>query len=245
MNRLVLLLMVVLCASCSHSEFEYLVDKSSKSDVENDIQLETEYLNQKDSELMAMREASIILSEYIKIEDDTYILDITMEEAKDLGVSEAYYKRICDQIDTVNTTIVDAKKNGNKINLPNIQKLSKEYKDPNHKVIPNRSIFNPSRASIKSGIIKTLDDTPGSDQILVDYGATTLKLLCGTNWNVVTTYICTVDCFGILKSETKAGSLYCRTSFEFNLPASGSGTKANLSFKTSDSMGGFCIWNLI
>ena len=74
------------------------------------------------------RNASIILSEFVKIENNQYILDISKDEAKKLGVSPELYNEIKEEIAFTNNWIKKMIDNGDTVDIPDIQSLAKEYK---------------------------------------------------------------------------------------------------------------------
>lgn len=74
------------------------------------------------------RNASIILSEFVKVENNQYILDISKDEAKNLGVSPELYNEIKEEIAFTNNWIKKMIDNGDTVDIPDIQSLAKEYK---------------------------------------------------------------------------------------------------------------------
>lgn len=74
------------------------------------------------------RNASIILSEFVKVEYNQYILDISKDEAKKLGVSPELYNVIKEEIAFTNNWIKKMIDNGDTVDIPDIQSLAKEYK---------------------------------------------------------------------------------------------------------------------
>ena len=74
------------------------------------------------------RNASIILSEFVKVENNQYILDISKDEAKNLGVSPELYNVIKEEIAFTNNWIKKMIDNGDTVDIPDIQSLAKEYK---------------------------------------------------------------------------------------------------------------------
>lgn len=81
-----------------------------------------------DPELAELREASMKLSEYIRLDGDRYVLDISEEEASALGISRDAYRYHLNELKKTNDMIAAAKLRGDSIELVDIVALVKERK---------------------------------------------------------------------------------------------------------------------
>ncbi|MCH5246345.1 MAG: hypothetical protein J1E84_07765, partial [Muribaculaceae bacterium] len=75
------------------------------------------------------RNASIILSEFVKLENNQYRLELSKDEAEKLGVSPELYDEIVEDISNTNSWILKSLEKGDSIEIPDIQSIAKEYKN--------------------------------------------------------------------------------------------------------------------
>lgn len=85
-------------------------------------------LRQLSPEVRAKRKASIILSEYIELADNQYKVAISEAEAGKLGVTPDLYKATVAEVEATNKMVAQMMKEGQKIDLPDIQAIMKAYK---------------------------------------------------------------------------------------------------------------------
>lgn len=78
--------------------------------------------------VLKKRKASIILADFVKLENNQYRLDISKNEAEQLGVSPELYDEIVADLYNTNIWILEAIENGDSIEIPDIQAIAKEYK---------------------------------------------------------------------------------------------------------------------
>lgn len=71
------------------------------------------------------RAASVILLKYVEIKNDLYTLNISMKDAKQLGVDEDLYMGALKDLEASNKAIVEARKRGDTLELPDPKE---EYK---------------------------------------------------------------------------------------------------------------------
>lgn len=81
-----------------------------------------------DPELAELREAAMKLSEYVRLDGDRYVLDISEEEASALGISRDAYRYHLNELKKTNDMIAAAKLRGDSIELVDIVALVKERK---------------------------------------------------------------------------------------------------------------------
>lgn len=78
------------------------------------------------------RNASIILSEFVKVENNQYILDISKDEAKNLGVSPELYNEIKEEIAFTNNWIT--RRNSTRLSMRGGSLFRWRYLSQLHKV---------------------------------------------------------------------------------------------------------------
>lgn len=81
-----------------------------------------------DPELAELREAAMKLSEYVRLDGDRYVLDISEEEASALGVSHEAYRYHLNELKKTNEMIAAAKSRGDSIELIDVEAFVKERK---------------------------------------------------------------------------------------------------------------------
>ena len=114
----VVLLTVVACKQQAESQSE-----SASVAVDSlDMRLES------DADLASKRNAALLLVDYVKLDGDKYVLDISEDEASELGVSTDNYRYQLGEINKTNELIAQMKANGDSIELPDIQTLMRGAK---------------------------------------------------------------------------------------------------------------------
>lgn len=81
-----------------------------------------------DADLASKRNAALLLVDYVKLDGDKYVLDISEDEASELGVSPENYRYQVGEINKTNELIAQMKANGDSIELPDIQTLMRGAK---------------------------------------------------------------------------------------------------------------------
>lgn len=81
-----------------------------------------------DADLASKRNAALLLVDYVKLDGDKYVLDISEDEASELGVSPENYRYQLGEINKTNELIAQMKANGDSIELPDIQTLMRGAK---------------------------------------------------------------------------------------------------------------------
>lgn len=79
-----------------------------------------------DPELAELREAAVKLSEYVRLDGDCYVLEISEEEAARIGVSPESYRYQLNELKKTNDMIAAAKSRGDSIELVDIETFVKE-----------------------------------------------------------------------------------------------------------------------
>lgn len=79
-----------------------------------------------DPKLAELRATGMKMSEYLRLEGDKYVIDLTEEAAAELGISAEAYQYQINELNKANEMIATAKANGDSIELLDIQKLLTE-----------------------------------------------------------------------------------------------------------------------
>lgn len=73
-----------------------------------------------------LRDAGMKMSEYLRLEGNKYVIDLTEEAAAKLGIRAEAYQYQINELNKANEMIATAKANGNSIELHDIKKLLTE-----------------------------------------------------------------------------------------------------------------------
>lgn len=190
-------------------------------------------------EVKAQRKAAILLSEYVSLNGDEYSLDISLEEAKSLGISADMYNKIVSDLEVSNTAIKNAIKNGNQVELIDIKKAAKAYKNKNYVEVTT------TRSSSQSGRISTDGNEFGTQSFYPDYSKAKVRFRCRTGAALAPVYTCKTFVFQAWNAKVATGSLFTTTQVDVPLAASGSSLCADLYFQTTDSNGGSADWEAL
>lgn len=118
---------------CAKADFDYIGASSSKADYYYSPNFEhflsTKSESSKDYHI-AMKEAADILIYYLKLDGTNYVLDISEEEAKALGIPRKIFYAHLGQVNKVNQEINDYISQGKNIRLSNPQSTLKRYNNP-------------------------------------------------------------------------------------------------------------------
>ena len=80
-------------------------------------------------EMKEHRKASIILSEFITLKDNQYVLNISMEDALKKGITEELYKKVVKDLENTNQAITNALQKGEKLDFPDSKEMLKELRE--------------------------------------------------------------------------------------------------------------------
>ena len=81
------------------------------------------------TEMKEHREASIILSEFVTLKGNQYILNISKEEAKKKGITEELYEKVVKDLENSNQAITKALQGGEKFEFPDPKEMLKGLRD--------------------------------------------------------------------------------------------------------------------
>ena len=80
-------------------------------------------------EMKEHRKASIILSEFVTLKDNQYVLNISMEDALKKGITEELYKKVVKNLENTNQAITNALQKGEKLDFPDPKEMLKELRE--------------------------------------------------------------------------------------------------------------------
>ena len=107
-----------------------IVSFSCKNNTQTEqLGMSPEEAKQLTTELQEHRKASIILSEFVTLKDNQYILNISMEDAKKKGITEELYQKVVKDLEDSNQAISKALQKGEKLELPNPKDMYKELRE--------------------------------------------------------------------------------------------------------------------
>ena len=241
---------IVLLSFPSCTQDEDLVDTSVDSGVSvhseaeiqqaKDLAIPVSELDNLSEDVKQKRYASIRLSEYIVLDGNQYKLDITEQQAQELGIDKFHYELIKNEISSTNKVIAETLEGGDSIELCDVQALAKEYKSGG--VIISDESNNQTRVAYPSGNISTVGQEDGTASFQTEREHTKVLFRCRTAAAPTPVYRCTVTAWGEKKIGSKVGSVFTTTEITVPIAGSGSGVYADLTFATSDSNGGSCTW---
>ena len=158
-------------------------------------------LNVLSEDIKQKRAASILLSDYIKLEGNQYKLMISEQEAQKLGVTPHLYETIRDEIVYTNGAIQKSLGNGDSIELCDIQAISKAYKNGTLNLSEDTGAY--SRVTYPSGNIATVGQEDGTDGFRTEREHTKVLFRCRTAAAPAPMYRCTVTAWGEKKNRFK------------------------------------------
>lgn len=163
-------LWIVLLSFPSCTQEADLVDTSVDSGVSvhseaaiqqvKDLAIPVSELDNLSEDVKQKRYASILLSEYIVLDGNQYRLDITEQQAQELGIDKSHYELRKNEIFSTNKVIAETLEGGDSIELCDVQALAKEYESGELR-IPDESNKH-TRVAYPSGSISTLGQEDGT-----------------------------------------------------------------------------------
>ena len=253
--NLTILPLFFFCVACSDQPEQTPIDGNLKEKVYSSMEEEAKALALPVSELNSLsksekrqRAAAVILADYVVLKDSSYHLNISKEYAKSIGVDGESYERVKKDLELSNKAIKDARKVGEKLDLPDIKKEAKEYKEKKDTSSLSESTravsslyFQPNYGR-QEGRIYTYNSYIGRDYFRPALMKRRVRFICITNTALVPVYFCSTRTFGVTYTNSKTGSLFHNTEMWLRLAASGNGIGGAVGFATSDSRGGKCYW---
>lgn len=194
------------------------------------------------------REQNKILCEYLKLDGNKYVLQLSEEDALGLGISRQNYLIAKEEIENANSVIENAISKGGRVRMFDIQKRARDYKQE----IKNDNSLDSANYESKDVVSRGLSSsgtifTNGGETLVNSFLATGNKIRCRCRTAValVAVYTCTVSINGSVNTEIGVGSILCTRRIDVNIPGSLSGDYGQIAFSTSDSNGGSCYWTVM
>lgn len=191
--------------------------------------------------------SSILLFDYIDTLNGEYCLTIDKDEAVAIGVAPNIYDRAVHDMKVGNQMMKECRQECDyfELSLPNssaeiLENMNKESVTNSAKVSDNK--ISDNRYKKQYGSIQTFNQDPGYGGFVVEDLKVAVEFQYRSSVAPFPYFYCTVDCFGVVRGGSKAASLYDIAVVTVPLSASGGGTSARLSFRTTDSHGGGCAW---
>lgn len=187
----------------------------------------------------------MVLSEYIKLDGNKYVMQISEDKAFELGISKESYSLANDEIQTANRLIDSTLSENGKVYLLDIQKRAIEYKRGiNIKTVETDDINDSvSRIADNSGNIYTIGNEPKTSSFRAT--GSMVRFNCRSAAAILPIYTCTVRINGISNTGTGTGSVFCNKIIDVTVPGSLSGDYGILESSTTDSNGGSCYWKVM
>ena len=238
-----LLFVGALFVSCSHVELEPILSDEYQCNSKISLVQTGDSLESKESHAKVQQHQAVMaLFKYLRLDGTRYVLDITQDEAEDLGIAPEIYKVIVEQLEVENKNIAEYIEQGIQFNLPDPQRQLKNYN--------NEQLRRSSRAFMKassqykfSGRITTTGQEQGSDSFTTTTATNSVVFRCSvTGGALVASHVCTVTAFGVKNQGTGLSTPMCSAVIEVPLAGSGSGIIAKLTYQTSCPGGGYCVW---
>lgn len=239
-----LLFFILVITSCSYNENELLLSyNSSNLEAEEYAKMINKHEETR-LKLKQRKNHNMLLSQFIKLENNSYVLQITELEAIELGISSENYVLAKEEIVNVNNYIKDVISSGGHINLFDVQKRANEYYQgintfPTEILNSSNTL---SRSVTECGTIYTLGNEPNETSSRA-YG-TKVRFCCRSAAAILPYYTCSVRINGAVNTEIVTGSSFCNRVVYVNIPGSLSGDYGKIVFSTSDSHGGSCYWEV-
>ena len=81
-------------------------------------------------EMLEHRKASLLLSEYVVLKDQQYVLEISAREAMEKkGISQELYDKVVKDLESTNAAITKALQEGEELNFPNPKEILKNLRE--------------------------------------------------------------------------------------------------------------------
>lgn len=173
-------------------------------------------------------QANLVLVKYLELVDEAYVLNISAEEAEQLGVPFVLYENALSEIATTNEFIKKVKKDSaTEIELTDPQKaLKSRYIDnfPIPYADPSGTLTTNGQEEATSGFIWAPSGTKG------------IQFLCRANAAITPIYNCKTYSSGSWQTKSAVGAIGTNTTIK--VPLYVSNDYIRVAFSTSDSNGG-------
>ncbi len=186
---------------------------------------------------LATEEATFLLADYLVLSDNQYILKLSKKEALDLGISSESYDKALDDIYLVNEEIQKRIADGEE-NFVLTDPTKVERKKRRDYYVPVRT----KSSEELGGTITTSGQEVGYDGGWAPIGPSKVTFNCISFGAILPLYNVTTKTLGATQTGGGVGVIGSNTIFDVGIYATN--TSLTVSFRTSDSNGGRCVWVL-
>lgn len=209
-------LMTITFSSCSKDDSLDFVSTQSRSIVQ----------------CRTIAEANKVLVGYLELNNERYVLNISAEDAENLGVSLDLYEKVQEELQTTNALIQTLKNDPNTTleltNPKSVQETRSNWDSPTLYVAPSGTLSTNGQEEAISGFI------------WAPAGVRGIEFLCRANAALTPVYNCKTYSSGAWQSKTAIGVLGTNTSVQ--VPIYVSNDNIRVAFSTSDSNGGIATY---
>jgi hypothetical protein len=202
-------------------------------------------------EMQKYIESAYMMREYLLLEDNRYVLDISKYDAIEIGVSGLHYDKMVMEIEVVNAQIAIWE------SMPSVsyaltdpRNIANEVKahdiEWNLPLLKTRDEFVPVPDPELKGNISTLGQEYGEAKFkMPTYNLNSIDFSCISNAALVPVYNVMIEVNGHSKTGSAIGVIGKLTEINVSMPEPESyliGDEVTVKFRTSDSNGGKCGW---
>lgn len=164
------------------------------------------------------------VAHYLKLKHDEYLLDLSEEEALEMGISKHDFENVIEELENTNEQI-------------------KSFKaEPNHEVV----LFDPEtdaseeRLQLPSGHLSSVGQEEVGASFFAPFNTSQVRFRCRGNAAPTPAFTCRTVAFGGEHQRTEVGTILYYT--DIDVPIAASNTRVQVYFRTTDSNGGVCDW---
>lgn len=186
---------------------------------------------------------------FLRLKNETYLLDLTFEKAFELGIGKEDYDNFIKEIEATNDYIQKAKTESSyEIELLDPEKIDIERftseVPPSFELSDTDKIDGETlQQSVPSGTISSSGQNRVGTSFFAPVGTREVQFIVRGNAAPVPVFICRTHAFTVTNTRTKTGIMFTWTII--NVPVAASNITVNIDFQTTDSNGGICRWKAI
>lgn len=170
-------------------------------------------------------DVSTAIYHLLNLKNDSYSLDLTLEEALEMGISKKDFDYVTDELRKTNEQIQVIKNEENhELVLTDPKNLSEEV----------------LKQTMPSGQLSSNGQEQVGDSFFAPYAATNVNFQCKGGGAPAPVYICRTKALGGWKSKSVIGHPTAWTPIDVGLDASN--ISVSITFQTTDSNGGKANW---
>ena len=161
----------------------------------------------------------------VRLKNDEYSIDLTADQAEEMGISNIDYDDFISEIKKTNEIIKTAKS------------------EPDHEVIlqdPQKINIEVLQQTMPSGSLSSNGQEQVGAGFFAPFGTKKVRFSCQGGGAPFPTFICRTHSFGITKSKTAVGTFI--TWLDIDVDIAASNVSVGIDFRTSDSNGGKSNW---